>query len=522
MPLRISGKIEALILALMAVACARTNQPASRNVLIVSFDTLRADRLGVYGNEDWEASPSPWVDMLASEGTLFEQAYAPRGQTHPSMAAMLTGKYPITTGLRENGQRLAADHRTIFQRLADEGFRTGVFVSNFKIEGQNDPWVARGVEVALGGASAKFDRKAQRNVGQALWDDLVEEAALDFLANTDVTRPFAAWVHFYDVHKPYNPPVGYENLYGVGDGIPPFLLSPELPGRWLDRYLDNTTLEARDLEPAVLRRIRGLYDETVTATDDRLGRILGALRDGGLLDSTYVLFTSDHGDELYDHNRYFFHAASIYDGVVRLPLVVRGPDISRGRRVDAHVQNIDIAPTLLDLLDLPADPTMEGHSLVPLLRGETDEPPAPYAFVEWQDLIYAVTDGRFKLIWNPEHVHPRKSPYALERAPPGLGFRIDCLEAYNLQSDPREQVNLLADFDYAGLQDGRGLPDPLQPLFASLRSWLADPRHRRRMNAANLEATEIKSLRALGYIPTGVGEDGARTDSVRKAPCLQP
>ena len=436
---------------------------------------------------------------------------------------LLTGKYPITTGLRENGQRLSPDHLTIFERLADEGFRTGVFVANFKVENQKDPWVARGAEVAFGGPSAQHDREARRNRGQALWDDRVEDAALDFLANVDVTRPFAAWVHFYDVHKPYNPPKGYENMYGTTGGRAlRKLRSPGLLGRQLDRYLEDITLEARDLRPPVLRRIRGLYDETVTATDDRLGRILDTLRDGGLLDSTYILFTADHGEELYDHNRYFFHGASIYEGVVRLPLVVRGPDIPRGRRVTAHVQNIDIAPTLLDLLELPADSAMEGHSLAALLRGETDQPPARYAFVEWQDLIYAVTDGRFKLIWNPEHVHPRKSPYVLKRAPAGLGFLIDCVEAYDLQSDPLEQVNLLGDFHFAGEQGGWGLPDPLQPLFEAVQNWLADPRHQGGMNPAALDARadrEPAGTRLCRH--AGVREDSSRTDSIRMAPCLQ-
>ncbi len=506
----------------MVAACGRIDQPAPRNVLIVSFDTLRADRLGAYGNQDWNDSPSPWADLLASEGALFEQVYAPRGQTHPSLAAMLTGKYPITTGLRENGQQLAPGHLTIFERLADEGFQTGVFVANFRVGSQKDSWVARGAEVAVGRPSAAHDREAPRNDRQALWDDRVEEAAVDFLANVDVKRPFAAWVHFYDVHKPYNPPEGYENLYGTGGRVPRRLRSPGLVGERLDRYLEDITLEAHDLRPAVLRRIRGLYDETVTATDARLGRILDTLRDGGLLDSTYVLFTADHGEELYDHNRYFFHGASIYEGVVRLPLVVRGPDIPRGRRLTTLVQNIDIAPTLLDLLDVPADAAMEGHSLAPLLRGETDQPPTtPYAFVEWQDLIYAVTDGRFKLIWNPEHVHPRKSPYARLRAPARLGFRIDCIEAYDLQSDPLEQVNLLADFDFTGEQDGLGLPASLQPLFESLQDWLADPRHQGGMNPAGLDAAQIENLQALGYVATGLREDGSRTDSVRMAPCLQ-
>ncbi|RKY19546.1 MAG: hypothetical protein DRQ55_10405 [Planctomycetota bacterium] len=507
-----------LLLAALAIGCDQA--PSSRvNLLFVSFDTLRADRLGAYGNDDWDQSPSPQVDALAARGTLFETVYASRGQTHPSLASIMTGRYPITTGLRENGYPLDPQFPTLMQHLSAAGWRTGVFVANMEVAHPKEGWISRGADVAADGFAGRR-RLEHRNEAsmQRVWDDRTEQAALAFLDQAADDGPFAAWVHFYDIHKPYTPPAAYRDRFGLSEGLPPVLRAPPETGKQamlLEQWLANVTLGGRELSEAELRRVLGLYDAGVMATDDRLGRLLARLDDLGEGERTVVVFTSDHGEELFDHNRYFFHGASIHDGTVRLPLVLAGPGIPGGARVPTLTQAIDIAPTLLDLLGVPADPGHEGHSLLPLVRGETSTPPAPVAFVEWQDLIYAATDGAHKLIWNPKHAWPRKTPFAY--GPPEAGYRMECIEGYALGPDPHEAKNLLADVDPGQMSlRGQGLPATVAPLAQALRTWLSSPEHRQQMNTDALDETDMEHLRQLGY----VGAMGGR-DSVLKEPCVQ-
>ena len=511
----------AVPLVIFANSCA-PEPPRDVNLLIVSFDTLRADRLGCYGNDEWETSPSPTVDSLAAAGTVFETTYAPRGQTHPSIATMFTGKYPITHRVRENGFTLDPKHTTLMQTLQSAGYHTGVFVSNFEVAHPKEGWVARGANVAVdgfGGQRATEARNESRH--QRTWDDRTESAALSFLDGAAGGGPFAAWVHFYDVHKPYTPPASKRDLYGLDPSLPRVLRTPpEGPEdhQKLEQVLAAITLDMREATDAELRRVRGLYDAGINATDDRLARLLARLEKLGVGDDTLIVFTSDHGEELFDRNRYFFHGASIHDGTVRVPLIVKGPGVEAGARVADVTRNADIAPTVLDLLGMPADDGHEGVSLAAFTRGEPDAQAAPHAFIEWQDYVYAVTDGRHKLIFNPEHVWPRKPPYFF--APEGHGYRIDCLEGYDLIADPGERHNLLADVDINSidLRTGAGLPAGMEGLFPALNAWLRDPLHGLAFGDDTQTDSDLARLQQLGYV--GGGALGERKDSARQDPCI--
>ncbi len=517
----VSLGLSLLLVPFLLPACGDPTPPKDINLLLVSWDTLRADRLGAYGNDEWDTSPSPRVDALAETGVVFETAYAPRGQTHPSIASMLTGKYPATTGLRENAFPLPTEHTTLIEHLSGVGYQTGVFIANFEVRHPVDGWVARGADVASDGYGGRRNALKRGDEGrlQVEWDDRVERATKNYLNTLDTDKPFAVWTHFYNIHKPYNPPAGFIDSYGKTKGLPDAIRSPgpnsELK---LDGYLNGITLgkspEASELE---LARVRGLYDGTVHATDDRLARILDQLAELGELENTLVVFTSDHGEELYDHNRYYYHGASIYDGVVRVPLIISGPELQRGLRIQNVVRNIDIAPTVIDLLDLPPDPSMEGMSLGPMLRGESGAAAPTHAIIEWQDLIYAVSDGKHKLIYNPDHVFPRKSPYQNS----ATGFEIDCIEAYDLLADPLEQLNLLDGFQLSALEGGRGLPEELQPLWLMLRDFLADPRHQGELKLDTLDAEARERLSQLGYVGASRSVSSGRSDSMQSTPCLK-
>lgn len=471
------------------------------NVLLVSFDTLRADHLGCYGWDRWGRSISPAVDALAARGVLFESCWAPRGQTRPSLASMLSGKYPITTGLRENRLALLEQHRTFFELLAAAGWDTGIFLANFDTGRLGGSWAFRGAATAVSGKQR--DEQGPVSLLEKQWDDRVEDAALAWLAGRDPQRPFAAWVHFFDIHDPYNPPEGFD-LYGHAEGLPEALRAPgPQDGDALNGWLAQVTLGAHVPTAEERARVLGLYDGTVTATDARLQRLLDALDAAGLREETYLVFTSDHGEELGDRHGYWYHDSSVWPGTLRIPLVVAGPGIPAGVRVPAQVQNLDLAATVLELCGLPVPADMESRSLVGLLRGTSREATRPHAFLEFQDILYAVVGGGHHYVHNPRHAQPRKVPYFRS----GRSLPIGCFEGYDLRSDPLAQHDLLAGLDPAPLIREEHLPEPLRPLRRALLRWLAEPQHEREMSWPGLGVEALPDLLALGYVGGGADRE---------------
>ncbi len=504
------ARLAPLLAALAALAGCGEQEPAGPapaaparppSLLLVSFDTLRADRLGCYGGRDWGRSVAPAVDELAARGVLFESCWAPRGQTRPSLAAMLSGKYPITTGLRENRLTLLEEHRTFLELLAGAGWQVGIFLANFDTERLGGSWAFRGAEQAVSGKVRGEEGPASRL--ERLWDERTEEAALAFLGALDPARPFAAWVHFFDIHDPYNPPDGFD-LYGHEPGLPEPLRAPgPEDGERLNAWLASVTLGEHSPTPAERARVLGLYDGTVTATDARLARVLAALDRTGRRDETFVVFVSDHGEELGDRHGYYFHDSSVYPGTLRIPLVVAGPGLPAGTRVAAQVQNLDHAATVLELCGLSVPADMESLSFVGLLRGESREPTRPHVFLELQDIVYAVVGEGRAYVHNPRHAQLRKTPYAGS----GKAFPIGCFEGYDLLADPLAQRDRLADLDASALARDEALPPELRPLRAALRRWLADPRHERAMSWPGLGPEALPDLMALGYVGGGADRE---------------
>jgi arylsulfatase A-like enzyme len=496
------------------VACRSSTPPV--NILILSVDTLRADRLGSYGNDDWNRSPSPNIDRLAARGTVFDRSYAPRGQTRPSVASFLTGKYPITTGVRENGTLLRERHLTFIQRLAAAGHQTGAFLANFQTDSMGSGWAYRGAKVVRQGENPGERLPQARQ--QVLWDDRVEQAALDFLDGIDGRRPFTAYVHFFDVHKPYNPPSGYD-LYGHYADMPEPLRQVR-DGESLHAYIDEITRTDRPVEERELQRIRGLYDGAITATDDRIGRVLEKLEQVGARENTVIVFTSDHGEELFDRHRYAYHGNSIYEGVLRVPLIIAGPGLDQGKRSSVPVMNVDVSATLLELAGLPVPDDVEGISLAELLRGRSDEPLRSHLFFEWRDEVYAVSDGRHVYVHNPHHAELLKSPFIelqdpayvanLSYTPTRLSYPIACYEGYDTEVDPLQRHNLL---DNASETTAH-----FDDLHRALAAWLSEPQHEKKMSWPGLEQhaealnRELDQLRSLGYVGIASQMEGGPTD----------
>jgi arylsulfatase A-like enzyme/Tfp pilus assembly protein PilF len=364
--------------AFAVAGCSRarsvSDRPA-RHLVLVTIDTLRADRLGCYGAKE---VATPNLDRLAREGTMAQQATVHVPLTRPSHVSLLTGLLPSEHDIRDNVSP-ALDPRipTLAETLRAQGFRTGAFVSSIVLSAQSG--LGRGFEVygdrfEAGGDDARFLNTLQKRGDRTL------QEALSWLEAQRGERLFL-WLHLYDPHDPYEPPEPYASRYA---------------GR--------------------------AYDGEVAWSDELVGRLDAALARLGLTQDTLLLVTSDHGEGLGDHGE-AGHGFFVYQTTLAVPLLVRGPGVSAGGRLAVTARSVDVVPTLLELLGLPvaAGPGRSGRSLAQALRGrETPVEAASYAesltpllHFGWSDLR-VLREGRWKYIQAPRP------------------------ELYDLQTDPGE------------------------------------------------------------------------------------
>lgn len=373
----------------------------SPNILLLTIDTLRADRLGCYG---YERETSPVIDALAAEGARFKNAMAPRGLTWPSLASLMTSLYPVQHGVRDNGDVLAPEHIQLPVLLGDKGYDTVAFLSN----GHLQHW--EGWDLLEHGTDEELTERAVR------W------------LNSDRPAPFFLWLHLMAPHWNYTPPAPYDTQFDAAYDGP----LDGGNGSYVVRVTERGQLSARDVA-----HMGALYDGEVRYADALISRILRALTEMGAEDNTLVIFTADHGEELYDHNRYFDHRESVYQNVLRTPLIVRMPGrIAGGAEIETVVESIDLAPTILEMLGMPIPKAFEGRPL----RFDPDasvDARGP-AFSEWEDRILTVRDGHSHFIFNPSAFSPDKLRGGLIEK-----FPIEAYSLYDLESDPREQHNLI-------------------------------------------------------------------------------
>lgn len=442
----------AVVTAAGAVGCGGgTSAPES--VLLVTFDTVRRDAVGFHGAEP---SPTPTLDRLAAQAVVFEDAYAVTPLTLPAHASLLTGLYPTGHGIRDNGAgRLPEAARTLAEALRERGYGTGASVAAFVL----DPCfgLGQGFETysspprALGAQDVHYAERRADEVVDAALEDLRALAARD--------APFFYWLHFYDPHAPYDAP-------GAATGG------------------DDRTRYAAEIRFA----------------DAQFGRVVDELERLGIWDDVVVLVTSDHGEGLDDGNEPT-HGTYVDDPEVRIPLFLRHSDLAP-RRVTAQVSQVDVMPTLLELLEVPADARdFDGRSLAALARGEIEALPERTLAIEcyrpWISHGWApfegVVDGRWKYVRSARR------------------------ELFDRAADPGESVNV---FDPAG-ERSRSLAERSEAHFRN-------PEPRFGTEAVELSASDRTALAGLGY--TGVGSADAAVadldldalpDTYAKGPVLQ-
>jgi len=346
-----------------------------RNLLLVSLDTVRADRLGSY---HYAQAQTPRLDALAASGLRFEHASTVAPLTLPAHSSLMTGTFPAWHGVRDNGGfYLDDDQLTLAEMLRERGFRTGGFVGAFVLDRR---WgISQGFDRYFDDFDLdKYENASMMDTIQRPGGEVVDHA-LEWL-KADATQPFFAWVHLYDAHTPYEAPEPYRSRFP----------------------------RTRD----------GAYDAEISSADAQVGRLVDALRDAGRLDDTLIVVVGDHGEMLGEHGEPT-HGFFIYEGATRIPLVISGPGVPAAVISD-QVRIVDVAPTALSLLGVPVPKPVQGADLMPLARGQHlgliahSESWYPRYHYGWSELR-AIQDGRFKLIRAPRP------------------------ELYDLATDPREE-----------------------------------------------------------------------------------
>ncbi|MGE5359185.1 MAG: sulfatase-like hydrolase/transferase [Bacteroidales bacterium] len=353
----------AIVLTAIGVAVAgrllvtrHSNAPGP--IVLISIDTLRADHLPAYG---YHGVHTPNVDALAADGVMFEHAYAHVPQTLPSHVSILTGELPFEHGVRDNvGFVMKRDQRTLPGMLRDRGYATGGFASAFIL--RKETGIGEGFDV--------YDDETPAPTADVSFSSLRRDgsdtiaAAERWLAARSSPR-FFLFVHLYEPHRPYHPPERYAHYPNP-------------------------------------------YDGAVAYTDELVGRLLADLKSRGLYDNATIVFTADHGEGLGDHGERE-HGVFLYDSTIRVPLIVKLPrDRDAGRRIVAHVQHIDLVPTLLDLAGAPIPRDLRGVSLRQAMdgsrrvadRGIYSETLYTLYHFGWSPL-YALTDPRYRFIKAP-------------------------------------------------------------------------------------------------------------------------
>jgi len=439
-----------LYAASLFLACASELAPP-RNVLLVSLDTTRLDHLSTYG---YARPTAPNLDRLAEHGVVFRNALAQWTATNPSHTSMFTGLYPHTHGVGTNTARLPEHLSTLAELLGDAGLSTGAFVSGYTLRAGKSG-IDRGFDVYDG--QIEGTRRDGRETG---------ERAIEWLAGLSPDEPWFLFLHLYDAHGPYRGDGRYLDLFRSDDRGPRLEYIPEY-----QRRRDRAGRPLKHLNDYLDR-----YDAEIRYQDEVLGDVLATLD----LSRTLVVVVADHGETMTERSKgkNLSHATGVHDEQIRIPFVVRSPGLLPAVYREV-VETVDILPTVLDLLDLPAPASsaFEGESLAPLMRGQRRERhdslgfSSVWARQDWQDRersIQTVRSERWKLIAYP----------ALD------GDRV---RLFDLIADPGERIDVGIDY-----------PEIRQRLLAEIDSW-------QRTDVApaeevELTAEDVENLKALGYL----------------------
>lgn len=466
--------------AVLVAGCNRATPPAKPNVLLISIDTLRADRVGAYG---YRLDTTPTIDALAARGVRFADTTVPWPKTWPSMAAMVTGKYPSTNGIRLRPRRpLPPENVTLAEALRDAGYATGAVVANVNL-GRNfgfdqgfDHFVESWADEAKRLTGKTNFRNAPGLVKRFTNGRIVTDqglAAIDALgAGKD--RPFFLWLHYIDPHGPYVPPPEFATLF-AGEHEQRLVPLEELPPYQLQ------TDPATGLVSNDVGFYETQYDREVRSVDAQIGRLLAGLEERGLTRDTLIVLTADHGESMWENAYYLEHGNVPYQTTGAAPLIFAlDGRFDGGAVIEDPVGVIDVFSTVLAATGTPPPAGVASTNLLPVAEGKGGAP--AHVFMEsgkYEPFQLVARKGAWKLV-------QLRSPKDRE----WLGRPEVAL--YDLASDPTEQADVAAQN-----------PEVVAELTAALAEWQkTTPRFSGdvKTDLKKLDPKTQEMLRALGYL----------------------
>ncbi len=482
-----------IALGLVSAGCGGDSSPKKReklNLIVLSVDTLRYDHLHFAG---YERETSPRLDEFARESIHFANTFAPRGQTWPALTSVMTGLYPISHGVRHNGEMLRKDIPSLAGILRSQGYETGAFLTNFG-EAPNRGFQTKG-------------SYQDKDKPHHLWDDEAATQAINWLEERRDESPFFMWLHLVSPHADYEPPEPYDTMFSTG-------YKGDVTGSKED-HMDAWVLGKKQPTQEEIDHIISLYDGEVAFSDAVIGRVIDEVKRMGLWENSVVVFLSDHGEELMDHKNYMYHGCSIYDAVLKVPFLLRLPeDHLGGTKFDGVVSLVDVLPTVLHVLDSPVPHRVEGVNLIDVV--ENRSAPQEAVMSEWARAqgnprlgedpgvikvpgkaakrIYAIRTSQYKYIYNPANMSPKNHPFQKQKRP-AKGLPYELKELYDIKADPGETRNIAS--------ENREVSQQFEQ---QIKLWIdGDAREPAKSDAPDDIAKE--ALKALGYIDVPEGDE---------------
>lgn len=434
-----------------------------QNIILIVIDALRADHLGIYG---YNRKTSPTIDKLAKNGVLFENAFSCTNATDPSITTILSGKYPVSHGIRNHGPKVTNSMIKEFYNRKIKFLSEILRNNNYNTFGMDwlGRWHKKGFEYYLGEeiehkrrerilktvgklinkfphslreSVKKAYRQTYKKVGRenSLYNatELVNKS-IELLTKANQTKLFFLFIHFWDTHTPYNAPediyVRFKPPKREGETLKELLAN--IGNKEWKKYLLSTLGEQM-----TTKEIIAMYDSAIRYVDQEIERLIDFLKDKGMYENTIFVITSDHGESLTEHGIFFDHHG-LYDESIRVPLIFSNIPIEVERkRVKNLVQHIDVVPTLLDILNISFNKSeFDGIPLAQIITGETNFS-RPFAVAEesYTEKKIAIRTREWKYIYSP-------SKEAATCRYCGI-IHGGVEELYHLERDPNEMYNLV-------------------------------------------------------------------------------
>ena len=437
-----AGAVSALVVAAANVTLAvdaRVNRPSGPNVILVCIDALRADHLGAYGNPE---NVSPFMDTLAEGGVIFRNVMSQSSWTKTSVAAFMTSEFGMIGRVARREDVLPASVITLAEIMQQARYKTGALVSN--------PWLQKKFGFTQG-----FD-EYDDSAAETLRID--QDRIYEFLRRHN-REPFFLYLHFMDVHNPYNAPGEYHDMF------------VEEPGEY---YYQNGPADLSDVD---LEYLRGLYQGEIRYIDDKIRALFEFLDREGLLGDTAVIITSDHGDEFQEHGG-LGHGTTLYSELLRIPLFIAPNEKLFGplaTEVELPVRAVDIMPTVVDIsgVVLPESIDIDGVSLMGLVTSRPGGD-VPRRFIGGVVSVHSGESSLTCIEGDYKYIH---------------NITRDSGELYNVIWDPSDRVNLVDSIPTVSRDMRERLLADLEELFPPGK-----------IEKTSIDDKTIKKLKAVGYL----------------------